>query len=274
MRLRPLNSQSEGQLLFLACRATLTMPLVQEIVCAGVDGAVVDGAQPATEPSFSESGVRRKAQEMERVQVIQKIEDSRVIVILRHACEQFVEEHLPVLMESGLAVIEVSLTADNYAGCFGKLVKRYGDQLVIGTGTVFSREQAQRALDNGASFLISPHFNERLAEFIIGNGIPYIAGCLTPTEVAGAVEAGVDAVKIFPAYLGGPRYIAALRAPFPDVRFVPTGGVAPGDAPAYWQAGAWAVAIGSEMGALMRQPDAAATLKQLFSHERHDQTSN
>lgn len=210
---------------------------------------------------------------MEHSDVIEKIGKSGVIVILRQECEAFVDEYLPALIESGLATIEVSLTADRYAGCFAKLVKRYGDQLVIGIGTIFCKEQAQRALDDGAQFLISPHFDEDLTAFILGKSMPYIAGCLTPTEVADATRAGVDAVKIFPASLGGPRYIAALRAPFPEARLVPTGGVAPADAAAYWQAGAWAVAIGSEIGVLMRQPDAIAKLKQLFSRGQNDQAA-
>lgn len=202
---------------------------------------------------------------LEHSDVIGKIGKSGVIVILRQGCEVFVDEYLPVLIESGLAAIEISFTADKYAGCFEKLVKLYGDQLVIGTGTVLTVEQAQRALDGGAQFLISPHFDQELTTYIVGKSIPYIAGCLTPTEVAAAIRAGVDAIKIFPASLGGPRYIAALRAPFPNARFVPTGGVAPSETASYWEAGAWAVAIGSEIGVLMKQPDAAAKLKQLFS---------
>ncbi len=201
---------------------------------------------------------------MERSEIIQAIERSRVIVILRHGCEGFIEEHLPMLISAGLTAIEVSSTADNYETCLSKLVKQYGDQLAIGAGTIFSTQQAQHALDSGARFLISPHLDEALAQFIIAKDVPYFAGCLTPSEVASAVRIGVDAVKIFPAYLGGPRYIAALRAPFPNVRFVPTGGVSPTEAPAYWQAGAWAVAIGSEINVAVRQPDAALKLKQLF----------
>jgi 2-dehydro-3-deoxyphosphogluconate aldolase / (4S)-4-hydroxy-2-oxoglutarate aldolase len=207
---------------------------------------------------------------MDRTEVIHRIGKSGVIVILRNACETFVDEHIPALIDSGLAAIEVSTTADNYAACFTKLIKHHGGQIVIGAGTVFTTAQAQSAVDGGAQFLISPHFDEKLAEFILGKGIPYIAGCLTPTEVASAIQAGVDAVKIFPASLGGPRYIAALRAPFPGVRFIPTGGVAPVDAPAYWEAGAWAIAVGSELGILMRRPDATAQLRQLFSHLQDD----
>lgn len=98
-------------------------------------------------------------------------------------------------------------------------------------------------------------------------GILYIPGCLTPTEVARAIHVGVDAIKIFPAFLGGPRYISALRAPFPNARFVPTGGIAAVDAEQYWEAGAWAVSIGSELNTLMQEIDAFPMLKTLFSHQ-------
>ena len=197
--------------------------------------------------------------------VIEKIGESGVIVILRKKCSVFIEEHVPALIEAGLKAIEVSLTSDAYAECFTKLVKRHGQQLAIGTGTVLSREQAQRALDDGARFLISPHFDPDLAAFVRGRAIPYIAGCLTPSEIVAAVHAGVDAIKIFPASLGGPEYIASLRAPFPQIRFVPTGGVGPQNAAAFRQAGAWALGIGSEIGEFMSESDTPAKLKQLFS---------
>ncbi len=110
---------------------------------------------------------------MERSEIIQAIERSRVIVIPRHGCEGFIEEHLPMLISAGLTAIEVSSTADNYETCLSKLpVKQYGDQLAIGAGTIFSTQQAQHALDSAARFLISPHLDEALAQFIIAKDVP------------------------------------------------------------------------------------------------------
>lgn len=197
----------------------------------------------------------------ERLDTIDMIERSKTIVILRHVCDLFIDKYLPTLLEAGMTAVEVSLTASSYLGCFDKLVKGYRDQVVIGTGTVSSIEDARQAIDKGSSFLISPHFDERLCEFVRNAGILYIPGCLTPTEIARAIHIGVDTIKIFPAFLGGPRYISALRAPFPNARFVPAGGIAAVDAERYWEAGAWAVSIGSELNTLMQETDAFPILK-------------
>jgi 2-dehydro-3-deoxyphosphogluconate aldolase / (4S)-4-hydroxy-2-oxoglutarate aldolase len=210
------------------------------------------------------SKVATKGKSMANQEVLQGIQQSGMIAILRHECEVFVEEHLPELIRSGLSAIEISFSIQNPQVCLSRVVKQHGDALIVGAGTILSKDQALQALDYGARFLISPHLNEELAEFVIDKEVPYIAGCFTPTEVARAVEIGVDAVKIFPAFIGGPRYIAALRAPFPLVRFVPTGGISPLDAPTYWQAGAWAVAIGSELQAFMEKPDATTRLSKVF----------
>lgn len=97
---------------------------------------------------------------IERLDTIDMIQRSRTIVILRHACDLFVDKYLPILLEAGVTAVEVSLTASSYFSCFDKLVERYHDRIVIGTGTVSSIEDAQQAIDKGSSFLISPHFDE------------------------------------------------------------------------------------------------------------------
>ncbi len=176
---------------------------------------------------------------------------SGIIAILRRDCHQFIAGHLPRLVEAGLRVVEVSRTAEKYATAFSALLSKWGDRLLIGMGTVRNQRDAEESLDLGAQFLISPHFEKNLTEFVLKRNVPYIVGCYTPSEIAAALDLGPTAIKIFPAFIGGPRYIQSLLAPFPEARLVPTGGVSPAEAVEYWRAGAWAVAIGSEMNGVI-----------------------
>ncbi len=96
----------------------------------------------------------------------------------------------------------------------------------IGAGTVINREQAERAVRAGAKFIVSPGFSDEVAEFCIANKVPYYPGCVTPTEIMRALSCGLTVVKFFPAGVyGGLKAMKALAAPFPQIKFIPTGGV-------------------------------------------------
>lgn len=198
--------------------------------------------------------------------ITDQIGNAGVIVILRHRCEEFTERHLPRLLTAGMRVIEVSRVAQNYKSVVTSLLSQYRERLLVGAGTVRSQSDAEEAIRLGARFLISPHFDPKLTKFVLQSNIPYIVGCYTPSEVVAALNAGSSLIKIFPAFIGGPSYIRSLLAPFPEARFVPTGGVHPEDVPQYWAAGAWAVAIGSELtNAVFDNRCDDQELKQLFS---------
>ena len=96
----------------------------------------------------------------------------------------------------------------------------------IGAGTVINEEQAIRAVNAGAKFIVSPGFSEKVALYVHKQGIPYYPGCVTPTEIMQALELGITTVKFFPANVyGGLKALKALSGPFPQVKFIPTGGV-------------------------------------------------
>ncbi len=98
--------------------------------------------------------------------------------------------------------------------------------MLVGAGTVVNVEQAKRALDAGATFIVSPGFSAKVTEFAIDHNIPVLPGTCTPTEVMAAMEYGLEVVKFFPAkQYGGLDTIKALAAPFPTMKFMPTGGV-------------------------------------------------
>ncbi len=128
------------------------------------------------------------------------------------------------LVEGGLPVAEVTFRTDAAAESIAIMARR-GDVLV-GAGTVLDVEQVHRALDAGAGFIVSPGYNQAVVDECLGLGVPVLPGTATPSDVTAAVNSGLDTVKFFPAgAFGGARTIKALSGPFPQVRFIPTGGV-------------------------------------------------
>lgn len=118
---------------------------------------------------------------------------------------------------------------------------------VVGAGTVRDERQARDALAAGAQFLVSPACIPEVAAVALEAGVPVFLGALTPTEVDSALKAGTTAVKLFPAGVGGPRYLRDLRGPFPEADFIPSGGITEDNARDFLDAGAIAVYAGSRL---------------------------
>ncbi|MBB0230974.1 aldolase [Streptomyces calidiresistens] len=151
-----------------------------------------------------------------------------------------------VLVEEGVGLIEISLTTQDADRVLREVVHEAGDRALIGAGTVLSAEDAERARDAGATWLVTPCPGAGL-DAARGTGLPVLGGALTPGECAAVMAAGATAVKLFPASLGGPPYLGALRDPFPDMPIVPVGGVDAEAAAAYLTAGAVAVGVGGPL---------------------------
>jgi 2-dehydro-3-deoxyphosphogluconate aldolase/(4S)-4-hydroxy-2-oxoglutarate aldolase len=129
------------------------------------------------------------------------------------------------LMENGLPVIEVTLRTQTAVHVVELIVKNIPDMLV-GAGTVLTVDDAQKVLDAGARFIVSPGFNTKVVEYCIGKSIPVFPGVLTPTEIQLALEYNLQVVKFFPAEAaGGLSYLKAVAAPFKNLKFIPTGGI-------------------------------------------------
>ena len=156
------------------------------------------------------------------------------------------------LLDAGLDLIEITLRTEEAMDAIRSLSKGL-PQMLVGAGTVFSVKAAREALSSGAHFIVSPHLDEQIVMYCARKDIVCIPGVFTPSEVQRAITAakrGAErqevkelplAVKIFPASTGGPSHITAMRAVFPDVRFVPLGGINAGNAADYIKGGAWAV---------------------------------
>jgi 2-dehydro-3-deoxyphosphogluconate aldolase/(4S)-4-hydroxy-2-oxoglutarate aldolase len=150
------------------------------------------------------------------------------------------------LADSGVKLIEVSFTSTDALGVLRRARAALGADYGLGAGTVLTVDEARQAAAAGAGYLVTPALAPSLAE-AVGLGLPVLAGALTPTEVVQANTGGATAVKLFPASLGGPDYLRALRDPFPRTPFVPVGGVDAESARGYLDRGAIAVGVGSPL---------------------------
>ena len=152
------------------------------------------------------------------------------------------------IISGGIGIAEITMTVPNAIRVMERVAERYGDKVLLGAGTILDPESCRAALLAGAEFIVTPSLDVRVIEMARRYSKPCFPGALTPTEVLTAWQAGADMVKIFPAGpVGGPKYIKALKGPFPQIDFVPTGGVNIETTPEFIKAGAAAVAVGGEL---------------------------
>ena len=152
------------------------------------------------------------------------------------------------IISGGIGIAEITMTVPNAIRAMERVTERYGDKVLLGAGTILDPESCRAALLAGAEFIVTPSLDVRVIEMARRYSKPCFPGALTPTEVLTAWQAGADMVKIFPAGpVGGPKYIKALKGPFPQIDFVPTGGVNLETTPEFIKAGAAAVAVGGEL---------------------------
>jgi 2-dehydro-3-deoxyphosphogluconate aldolase / (4S)-4-hydroxy-2-oxoglutarate aldolase len=156
------------------------------------------------------------------------------------------------LLAGGIRLIELTLDGPAALTAMPALRERFGSSLIVGAGTVRNPEDARRAFAAGAAFLVSPGLDEATVRLAQSHGWLHLPGVLTPTEAARALALGCTMVKLFPAEPLGPRYLNALRGPLPELRYVPTGGLASRHVAGYLAAGASALGFGST---LVQGPD-------------------
>lgn len=170
-----------------------------------------------------------------------------VLAVLRAPSRDSALSAIEALLRGGVTGIEVTYSTPDAAAVIAEAISRHGDAAYIGAGTVTTPAQAREAVGAGAAFLVSPGTLAPLTAAMRATDAVTMTGALTPTEVMTAAELGVDVVKIFPASLGGPAYLSALRGPFPGIPLMPTGGVSPGNLADWFAAGAVAVGAGSDL---------------------------
>lgn len=171
------------------------------------------------------------------------IERTKLVAIIRLQSEQRSAAAIEALVGAGVEVIEFSLATEAALPALRAAIERFGADATIGAGTVLTPEQAVRAHEAGARFLVAPNLDRAVVEQAASLGILHIPGAMTPTEVAAASAMGASLIKLFPGSALGPKYVRELLAPMPNLRLVPTGGLDESNVRSFLDAGAVAVGM-------------------------------
>jgi 2-dehydro-3-deoxyphosphogluconate aldolase / (4S)-4-hydroxy-2-oxoglutarate aldolase len=184
---------------------------------------------------------------MDKRQVIERVRELGLVPVIRAQSPDEASRAIEAIRAGGIDVIEITMTVPGAIPLITEIAQRFPDA-IVGAGTVLDADTARACILAGARFVVSPALDLGTIECCRRYGIAVLPGALTPTEVLKAWQAGADIVKVFPAgALGGASYIKALKAPFPQIDLIPTGGVSVETAPAFIQAGAIALGVGADL---------------------------
>ena len=185
---------------------------------------------------------------MPRNTILSSIIEIGIVPVVRTETAEGAIRAIEAIYRGGIRVAEITMTVPGALRALEKVADQFGDRIILGAGTVLDPETARSCMLAGAQFFVTPSLNLKTIAMAKRYSKVIMPGALTPTEVVTAWEAGGDAIKIFPcSAVGGAKYIKALRAPFPQIEMVPTGGVNLDTAADFLRAGSCAVGVGGEL---------------------------
>ncbi|MGY2745073.1 bifunctional 4-hydroxy-2-oxoglutarate aldolase/2-dehydro-3-deoxy-phosphogluconate aldolase [Pseudarthrobacter sp. O4] len=174
------------------------------------------------------------------------IQETRLVAIVRGTDGPAAARAALAAMEEGFRIVEIALTTPGALAAIREVRAQAPAGCFVGAGTVLTAQDVDHVAEAGGQFMVTPSLAQSIDESA-RLGIPVLAGALTPSEAYEAMNRGATAVKLFPASIGGPGYLRALRDPFPGIPFIAVGGVGLDEATAYWEAGAIAVGLGGPL---------------------------
>jgi 2-dehydro-3-deoxyphosphogluconate aldolase/(4S)-4-hydroxy-2-oxoglutarate aldolase len=184
---------------------------------------------------------------MDKAAVLKCLQETGLVPVLRAKSVEKAIALAVAVAAGGVNVLEVTMTVSGAIEVMRRLAAERPD-ILVGAGTVLDAETARACILEGAQFVVSPALNLKTIEMCHRYSIAVLPGALTPTEVLTAWEAGADVVKVFPAgAMGGAKYLASLKGPFPQIKMIPTGGVSLATAAEFLHAGAFALGVGSDL---------------------------
>ena len=181
-------------------------------------------------------------------EVIQRIQEIGIIPVVRASSSDEANKAVEAICAGGIPVVEITMTVPNAIAVIKDVVQKRGKDVLIGAGTITSKDQAESCVAAGAQFLVSPGLCLPMIDVAKSHAMLAIPGALTPTELMNAQDHGARLVKIFPCgNVGGPKYLKSLRGPFPKAALIPTGGVNAASAADFIAAGAFALGVGADL---------------------------
>src|SRR5205085_11713786 len=185
---------------------------------------------------------------MNKEEVLRRIREVGVLPVVRARSAEEAVRAVEAIKAGGIPLLEITMTVPRAVDLIEQLSAAYGDDTVVGAGTVLDPETARACVAAGAQFVVSPSLDVRTIELCRSYGVAVMPGALTPTEVVTAWQAGADMVKVFPCgAMGGASYIKSLKAPLPQIELIPTGGVSLTTAASFIEAGAVALGVGADL---------------------------
>jgi 2-dehydro-3-deoxyphosphogluconate aldolase / (4S)-4-hydroxy-2-oxoglutarate aldolase len=185
---------------------------------------------------------------MNKSKTITRIIETGLIPVVRAESSDIAMRAIDAIKEGGISVLEITMTVPGAIRVIEEVARRFGEDAIVGAGTVLDAETARACILAGAQFIVSPALDLDTISCCRRYSIPVMPGAMTPSEVVTAWKAGADFVKVFPANaVGGASYIKSLKAPLPQVELVPTGGVSLKTAADFIKAGAAALGVGADL---------------------------
>ncbi|HEX9365659.1 MAG TPA: bifunctional 4-hydroxy-2-oxoglutarate aldolase/2-dehydro-3-deoxy-phosphogluconate aldolase [Vicinamibacterales bacterium] len=182
-----------------------------------------------------------------RESTVRTIQDLGIVAVIRMKDAGRLRAVIDAMAEGGVRAIEVTMSVPGAVGLIATLAPALPSSILFGAGTVTDAATARAVIDAGARFVVSPVFRRDVIDACHDRDVAVAPGCFSPTEILDAHEHGADVVKVFPATALGPSYIKDIRAPLPQLRLMPTGGVTLDNAGDWIRAGAVAVGVGSAL---------------------------
>lgn len=185
---------------------------------------------------------------MTKHQILSNLLSVGIVPVVRTATAEAAIRSIEALYEGGITTAEITMTVPGAIKALEAIAAKFGDRITLGAGTVLDPETCRICMLSGAEFFVTPALNLKTIEMARRYSKVILPGALTPTEVSAAWDAGADIVKVFPCgNVGGPKYIKALKGPFPQIEMAPTGGVNLDTTADFLRAGACSVAVGGEL---------------------------
>ena len=184
----------------------------------------------------------------EMSETVRAIGESGVVLVVRaHRADDTMMRGIEAVCEGGVRAVEIALSVPGAVNLIEEVHRRFGEEIVLGAGTVLNPSDAAAAVNVGARYVVAPNTNSEVIGISKRLGVAVMPGAFTPTEVVSAWAAGADAVELFPASVGGPDYLRAIKTLLPHIPLLPTGGVDVETAGPFIEAGAFALGVGSNL---------------------------
>ncbi|MGB6067884.1 MAG: bifunctional 4-hydroxy-2-oxoglutarate aldolase/2-dehydro-3-deoxy-phosphogluconate aldolase [Desulfomonilaceae bacterium] len=184
---------------------------------------------------------------MNKEEIVKSLLEAKAVAVVRLSDPSKMIKVAEAIYKGGVTAIEITTTVPNAIEVIKNASREIGSYMKVGVGTVLNAETAQKAIDAGAMYVVSPFFKKEILETAHKNNVPAMPGAFTPTEIQNAYEAGADIIKVFPADVVGMAFFKGVLAPMPYLKLMPTGGVTLTNAGDWIKAGACAVGVGTAL---------------------------